>query len=262
MPIERVHLQFCKKLLGVKQCTQNDFIYGELGRTSLTVERHLRIIKFWVKVCMSHDNKYIKHVYNLLKEDCHLYPNRVNWASLVRDLLSNLGLQYAWTEQGVGNINAFLSLVRQRLTDHFIQNWSSRINESTRALCYKNISTFGFKTYLDTITVKKFRIALARLRTSSHRLEVEAGRWTRPVRKPVNERLCSFCGVLEDECHFVMECPVYAEERSKLIKRYFWRRPNMMKFVELMTSENKSIVQSLACFVEKAFKIRNNVLYN
>ena len=31
--IERVHLQFCKKLLSVKQCTQNDFVYGELGRS-------------------------------------------------------------------------------------------------------------------------------------------------------------------------------------------------------------------------------------
>jgi len=29
---ERVHLQFCKRLLGVKRCTQNDFVYGELGR--------------------------------------------------------------------------------------------------------------------------------------------------------------------------------------------------------------------------------------
>ena len=184
MPIERVHLQFCKKLLGVKQCTQNDFIYGELGRTSLTVESHLRIIKFWTKVCMSHDNKYVKHVYNLLKEDSQLYPNRVNWASLVRDLLNNLGRHYAWTEQGVGNINAFMSLVRQRLTDHFIQNWNTGINESTRALCYKNISSFSFKAYLDTVTVNTFRIALSRLRTSSHRLEIEAGRWAKPVRKP------------------------------------------------------------------------------
>ena len=31
--IERVHLQFCKRLLGVKKTTQNDFVYGELGRT-------------------------------------------------------------------------------------------------------------------------------------------------------------------------------------------------------------------------------------
>ena len=29
--MERVHLLFCKKLLGVKKPTQNDFIYGEFG---------------------------------------------------------------------------------------------------------------------------------------------------------------------------------------------------------------------------------------
>ena len=72
----------------------------------------------------------------------------------------------------MGNVNAFISLVRQRLTDNFIQI-KKRINESTRASCYKNIASFNFKIYLDTVTVKKFRIALSRLRTFSHRLEVE-----------------------------------------------------------------------------------------
>ena len=42
--VERVHLQFCKKILGVKKCTQNDFVYGELGRTSLSVGRCYIII--------------------------------------------------------------------------------------------------------------------------------------------------------------------------------------------------------------------------
>ena len=153
MVIERVHLQFCKRLLGVKQTTQNDFIYVELGRTSLVVERHLRIIKYWLKICMSNENKYIKH--NLLRADVQANPTQVNWMSLVRDLLCNLGMQYAWLEQSVGNVNIFLSLIRQRLTDNFIQNWNSRINESTRALCYKNISSFSFKAYLDTVTVRK-----------------------------------------------------------------------------------------------------------
>jgi len=32
--IEKVHMQFCKKILGVKANTQNDFIYGELGRVN------------------------------------------------------------------------------------------------------------------------------------------------------------------------------------------------------------------------------------
>ena len=37
--IERMHLQFMKKLLGVKRTTQNDFIYGELiyKRIDITV---------------------------------------------------------------------------------------------------------------------------------------------------------------------------------------------------------------------------------
>ena len=29
MIIERIHLQFCKKLLGVKQCAQNDLVYSD-----------------------------------------------------------------------------------------------------------------------------------------------------------------------------------------------------------------------------------------
>ena len=32
--IETVHLQFFKRLLGVKHCSQNDFFYWDLGRTS------------------------------------------------------------------------------------------------------------------------------------------------------------------------------------------------------------------------------------
>ena len=34
-----MHLKLCKQLLGVKQTTQNDFIYGELGRYPLIVQR-------------------------------------------------------------------------------------------------------------------------------------------------------------------------------------------------------------------------------
>ena len=35
LPIERVHLQYCKQILGVKRCTQNDFVYREIGRVTI-----------------------------------------------------------------------------------------------------------------------------------------------------------------------------------------------------------------------------------
>ena len=44
--IERIHLQFCKRLLGVKISTQNNCIYGELGRTSCQIQRYLIIVRF------------------------------------------------------------------------------------------------------------------------------------------------------------------------------------------------------------------------
>ena len=37
--IERMHMLFYKRLLSVKQCTQNDFVYGELGRCSFQNKR-------------------------------------------------------------------------------------------------------------------------------------------------------------------------------------------------------------------------------
>ena len=39
------------------------------------------------------------------------------------------------------------------------------------------------------------------------------------------------------------ECPAYSTLRSQYIKKKFWKIPNMLKFTELLTSENKSELQ-------------------
>ena len=85
---EIVHLQFCKKILSVKQSTQNGFIYGELGRIDYLSRRYmyLAIIKYWFKVVCSEENKYIKQVYNMMLDDIAIQPLKQNWASCVKDL--------------------------------------------------------------------------------------------------------------------------------------------------------------------------------
>ena len=132
--LERVHLQFCKQLLGVKKSTQNDFVYGELGRTTLITKRYLIIVKYWFKILTSPDNKYINLVYRMMLNDLELRQNIVNWASLVKHLLLSLGFYEVWLAQGVGNYNAFITIFKQRLTDTFIQNWHSRLHSSNRAV--------------------------------------------------------------------------------------------------------------------------------
>ena len=51
---------------------------------------------------------------------------------------------------------------------------------------------------------------LMRFRTGAHHLAIETGRWARP-KLPRQHRVCSKCSctVVEDEVHFLFECPAY-----------------------------------------------------
>ena len=257
--IETVHMQFCKKLLGVKQSTQNDFVYGELGRLNYQVQRYISIVRYWLKINLE-ENKYVKCIYNMMIQDIQLFPNKPNWALHVKTLLSVYGFRDIWEAQGVENPKGFLEIFKQRIIANFVQEWHSRLENSTRARTFINITSFKYQPYLDIINVKKFQTSLSRLRMSSHRLEVETGRWTRPEKTLFENRKCKFCNKLEDEYHFVLQCELHKELRKRYIAKYIWVRPNMLKFTQLFSSNVKKTLRNLGVFIEKAFILRKESL--
>lgn len=259
--IERTHLQFCKRLLGVKKSTQNSFIYGEFGRLDYQTQRYFIVIKYWLKIVNSEQHKYIKSIYNILIQDIEENNRQINWAQLVKQLLFRMGFAEVWIQQNVGDVKIFLGMFKRRLKDNFVQNWNSEINDSSRAVFYKTFSNFSFQTYLDIVTVKKYRTALSRIRVSSHRLEVEAGRWARPVRIDYDNRKCRICNKLEDEFHFIFECPIYTDLRKLYIDKYYLMRPSMFKLIELLTTNRKKQIRNLGIFIYKAFEERNKQMY-
>ncbi len=99
--VERAHLSFCKRLLGVKTSTQNSFVYGETSRRKLQTNRMYKIIKYWLTICTSTEVKYIKHVYDALKVSSDENPRIVNWVSNVKRVLSNMGFYEVWLNQGL-----------------------------------------------------------------------------------------------------------------------------------------------------------------
>ena len=105
--LEKVHLNFCKKLLRVRATTQNSFVYGELGRTTLLTKRAVSVIKYWLKIVRLDEIKYSKVVYKCMLREVENNPNHSSWATSVRNLLQSLGFNDAWLFQGVGNENAF-----------------------------------------------------------------------------------------------------------------------------------------------------------
>jgi hypothetical protein len=164
LPIERVHLKFCKEILGVKSQTQNEFIYGELGRIPMRKQRIIIMIRYWLRVLKCKDTKYTKVAYNMLLKDSQELPNKINWAIIVKNILENTGFSLVWHAQGVENNNMFMSIFKQRVVDCFQQEWMEKINMSTRANTYKLFCDFGFKTYLDSVEIRKFRVAMSKLR--------------------------------------------------------------------------------------------------
>ena len=77
-------------------------------------------------------------------------------------------------------------------------------------------SEFKIEPFLCKIKIPKYRVAFAKLRASSHSLEIERGRHSKP-KTPINSRLCHFCEIIEDEPHFLITCPAYHDERQILM---------------------------------------------
>ena len=95
----------------------------------------------------------------MMLRDIETKPNIKNWASLLRNILSNLGFLHVWLSQGVGDIKQFLVVLKQRLTDYFLQQWQSRLNDSSRAVFFYNtFSNFCFQPYLDIVLTKNLEL--------------------------------------------------------------------------------------------------------
>ena len=84
--------------------------------------------------------------------------------------------------------NAILNIFTQRIEDIFTQDWYSRLENSTRARCYLTFAYFKYQKYLDFLNIVKYRKCFSRLRISSHRLEVEVGRWAKPNKIPYEKK--------------------------------------------------------------------------
>jgi len=53
------------------------------------------------------------------------------------------------------------------------------------------------------------------------------------------------CLKLEDEFHFLLECPFYKDLRKKYVKKCYWKNTDMLKFIECITSENETVIKSV-----------------
>ena len=124
-----------------------------------------------------------------------------------------------------------------------------RCEDNSRLEIYTKIKeAFGFEEYLKTSY--EIRKNIAKIRCSTHSLEIQQGRHKR---KPRNERLCKVCNCekVETEEHFFLSCPLYEELR---------RNYNLAGFTNIKALFKDTPVTQFGLFLKIAFEFRKNIL--
>ena len=108
--------------------------------------------------------------------------------------------------------------------------------------------------YLDSVP-HNLRCFITRLRISAHSLRIHTGRFG--VNRYPRHELCLNCKLhdVEDVYHFVCICPKYRIIRLKYINRYYYVRPSVYKFYELLSSNDKKYLYNLACYAKEALTL-------
>jgi len=116
------------------------------------------------------------------------------------------------------------------------------------------------------VTVEQ-RSLYARLRSGTHPLNIEMGRW---YQKPEAERVCYVCltGKVESEAHFLLDCYRYNRQRDKLfacIKLYSGY--DLEAFLDLLLGRglarkvSRRLIGEAVCkFIADAMRVRKRVM--
>ena len=171
--------------------TNDTALYGETGRFPLFLDRYIRITKYWLKIANSdYNNCIVKSVYLNLKEEIEKKENIVNWVSKVKTFLQRTGFYCVWFFPDSVVLSKFVPILKIRVRDRYISEWNQNVSASSSLQFYKEIKpTIDMSIYLEKLTNVKHRRAIAKIRLSSHNLNMELGRHRQIER---NNRKCIF----------------------------------------------------------------------
>ena len=253
-PVENLHMQFCRQILGVQKSTTNNGVLLEIGRTPLMLEAQRLSLKNWNRIKSENGNILVTKSYQ------NAHTKKLDWNQKICELLSKHGMHYRIQESESDLGNAFFGKAK----DVFHQEAFAQISDPnsklrTYALIKENI---GRENYLKDIRNTKHRQMLTKLRLSNHQLMIEIGRHKK---LPKEERICQIChDGIEDEIHFLIKCKTLQQLRQPLLASCYESKPNFdfytdkEKFIFIMTTPH--LMGNVSKFVYSAFKERELIL--
>ena len=184
-----------------------------------------------------------------------------NWCSELKDIFTQLDMNTFYEHKLVCDI----TLVKRKLFEWMKADWQNDVQNKPKLRTYRLFKAdIDIESYIKYHMSKRKRSLLAQFRFGILPLRIETGRYTNT---PVDERIhvCILCKTInnactEDEYHFLMECPLYADCRAHLeikateINYDYSTYNSRRKFTYLLLSCQKYV----ANFIDKAWEIRKH----
>jgi hypothetical protein len=216
LPLEKVQIKFCRYILGVHRKATNIAVRAELGLYPVLVELLIHSAKYWIQLCDTGLVTWVKKAYldsYILKDKSH------TWATHIQKLWTHFSLNEIWNNHGTRHRHKVIHLLRTGIHNQYNSLWESALNmESSKLRTYKLFKVKpSLENYLCSCNISR-RQEFTKLRISAHSLRIEIGRYTVPRKTPVENRTCQLCNsnCIEDERHFVLNCPFFNTEREVL----------------------------------------------
>ncbi|XP_063688379.1 uncharacterized protein LOC134821607 [Bolinopsis microptera] len=228
--IERLHLSLLKWTTGVNKRTSNIPIWGDTGRYPLGIQLSKLFLDFHNRLVLLDRKNSPQIVRHAFVEQRNLELTWFRTSRALTDAFDPGAIKRTIVSKNVPMPNS--QLVRSRMRNWFQEKWEKARLENKKLTFYNEVkSSFGLEPYLSLPNHKKTRCTTW-LRTSSHKLNIETGRygWKN---SSIFYRACHFCCssdritidllnelpfsdiIKEDEVHLLKECPVYKEIRQR-----------------------------------------------
>ena len=263
--------KFYRTLLGVPSRTSIAGVHIELGRLPITSDIYISMIKYWLRLISLEKDTLVSHCYWALFEDPLLSDP---WLRTIRNIVYSTGFQQLWDNQAAlsrtepKTLNVFKKSMIEHIKNQFIQSLTSNMQNESRLHFFKNSKDlFVASDYLSKIDSFDSRSLMSKLRLGVLNLEMEIGRWRG---WPHPKRTCEICKnmQIEDEIHFLFQCPAYNIPRLAFITHLERKFPtfrnlsNQEKLKQLYFSEDTpdGLLFTASYFLTQIWNLRESLL--
>ena len=227
---ETLNQKMCRMLLSVHKRCSRLAVLGELGRYPVFLPAVKHCIKYQYMLDRIDKSSLIFKAISEMKD----ITDFDTWYSKVEKMkeLFNITRIRCKPSKAGGVIN---KIVQSKFDRFFLDEINlSKIGsdgmDHNKLRLYKTLKgSFSQEPYLTNITNRNQRAWLSRYRTSAHSLQIELGRYTRPV-TPLYERFCLHCsdGLCDTEQHFILFCKTFQLKRQCFFARLSVLYPGFM----------------------------------